>query len=144
MSRHEKRACLRKKNNSCDSLIHFPQSYKLRLLKIFPRQLISCRKLKSIHSGIKQTYKDTWNVQRQMSRFENGIYFLLKWTQRNAKITKWFHDRKKKFINHSKGSVFGVSHIMSKVQQRILLFLLIPVRVLHTEQVMGWSLSKLH
>lgn len=114
MSRYEKRACFKKK--SCDSLIHFPQSSKLRLLKIFPRQPISCRKLKSIHSGIKQTYKDKCNLKRQMSRFENGIYFLLKWTQRNAEITKWFHDRKKNFINHSKGNMLGVSHVTSKVQ----------------------------
>lgn len=77
-----------------------------------------------------------------MSRFENGIYFLLKWTQRNAEITKWFQIGKKKFHKSFQRQVFGVSHIMSKVQH-ILLSLLILVLVRRTEQMMGWSPSKL-
>ena len=71
-----------------------------------------------------------------MSHSENGIHFLLKWTYRNADITKWFHDWKKNFINHSKGSLFR-----GKCDGCKLLFLLILLRVLPTEQVMGQSLS---
>lgn len=61
------------------------------------------------------------------------------------KITKRFHDRKNIFISHSGGSVFRVSHTTCiKCKKAYAPVASDPARVLHTEQVRSWSLSKLH
>lgn len=113
----------------------FHSHIRLRFFEYFHSNQLQYHKLRSVHSGTnKVTCEDKylfwkWNI------------FSIEITHRDTEVTKWFHDwEKKSHKSFQRKFMFRVSQLKNK-EHYALLFLLILLRVLHTEQVMGWSMN---